>query len=487
TLLAVGASGAAASPANRRPGRVYVYDVSSGTAARIANLTGSGVTVGDGFGTAVDVDEFLPAVVVGAPNANGGRGAVFVFEQGTAGVWSEVARFDGAPGRDSYGAAVTVEAGIAVVGQPDFEGDAFVLERELSGWVERGALPKPPTVFASAEYGASVHLDGGMLAVGAPGEDSLGYDSGAVYVFQRTGGPGFTEIDRVEHPSAATVTRHGADVALDVGNATARLLVGSGDDRAFLWQSVGFAPFAEVDVLTPYTETGAGGFGERVAMHGERAIVGASRGRSDTAQCGAAFPYAIDAGGAGATPLSMLHPAAGGTLTGFPRFGDAVAATDAAFYVGVPALGLTGLVLEFDTGARVGTAYCRGEANSIGATASLAVRGSDAAGDADLTLAAAGVPPGAFVLPLAATEQDLVPNVGGGAGTLCVGGSIVRLNGLVAASDAAGRFEAAVDFGALPPGLTLAAGTTWRFQCWYRDADPAPTSNTTDAVELMLR
>jgi hypothetical protein len=41
-----------------------------------------------------------------------------------------------------------------------------------------------------------------------------------------------------------------------------------------------------------------------------------------------------------------------------------------------------------------------------------------------------------------------------------------------------------VDLGALPtnPPHAVLPGETWHFQCWYRDKNPGPTSNTTDAV-----
>ena len=35
--------------------------------------------------------------------------------------------------------------------------------------------------------------------------------------------------------------------------------------------------------------------------------------------------------------------------------------------------------------------------------------------------------------------------------------------------------------------VAAAAGDTWMFQAWHRDATPAPTSNFTDAIALLLR
>ncbi len=33
----------------------------------------------------------------------------------------------------------------------------------------------------------------------------------------------------------------------------------------------------------------------------------------------------------------------------------------------------------------------------------------------------------------------------------------------------------------------LQPGETWNFQCWYRDNDPGPTSNFTDAVSVVFQ
>ena len=47
--------------------------------------------------------------------------------------------------------------------------------------------------------------------------------------------------------------------------------------------------------------------------------------------------------------------------------------------------------------------------------------------------------------------------------------------------------ELAIDLTAIPEGpavASAAAGDTWRFQAWFRDANPTATSNFTDAVAV---
>ena len=53
-------------------------------------------------------------------------------------------------------------------------------------------------------------------------------------------------------------------------------------------------------------------------------------------------------------------------------------------------------------------------------------------------------------------------------------------------SRADGRFSLDVGVSQLPVGGGVAArtGDTWHFQAWFRDVNPAPTSNLTDAVAV---
>ena len=83
----------------------------------------------------------------------------------------------------------------------------------------------------------------------------------------------------------------------------------------------------------------------------------------------------------------------------------------------------------------------------------------------------------------------------GSSGDLCLGGAPVGRYTADAASSRSLRWIATHlvfgptggGTGALPspPGGSLAAGQTWRFQCWYRDV--GGTSNFTDVVELTFQ
>ncbi|MFT7679579.1 MAG: hypothetical protein ACI8QC_003583 [Planctomycetota bacterium] len=57
-------------------------------------------------------------------------------------------------------------------------------------------------------------------------------------------------------------------------------------------------------------------------------------------------------------------------------------------------------------------------------------------------------------------------------------------------SGAGGELGLALDLAntLTPSGpVAVLAGETWNFQCWYRDNNPGPTSNFSDAVSVTFR
>ncbi len=130
--------------------------------------------------------------------------------------------------------------------------------------------------------------------------------------------------------------------------------------------------------------------------------------------------------------------------------------------------------------------------NSIGLRATLEIEGSDAAGG---TLAAvvAGLRPGSMAGYLLVGDTAVPPlPLPVGPGTLCLGGTLGRFAGQAQTADSSGRHHYAVDTANLPTALGPTAvlpGSTWTFQAWYRDTNPAggPASHTSDAVRVHFR
>jgi hypothetical protein len=128
-----------------------------------------------------------------------------------------------ANGSRALGNRVAVSANVLVVAAPyaSSGGVAWVYFADGSDWVEEAVLTGD-AVQADGLFGNSLALDGGKIAVGAPGDGSSGPNSGAVYVFER-GHSGWTQIAYLTADNAGAGDYFGHSVAL-YGD---RLLVGA--------------------------------------------------------------------------------------------------------------------------------------------------------------------------------------------------------------------------------------------------------------------
>ncbi|MCP3915983.1 MAG: hypothetical protein GY711_10545 [bacterium] len=136
--------------------------------------------------------------------------------------------------------------------------------------------------------------------------------------------------------------------------------------------------------------------------------------------------------------------------------------------------------------APTGVNYCSATANSAGVAATIAATGSTSAAANDLTLTAVDLPPGQFGYFLGGQTEGFLSPLGS-QGFICLSGNIGRFSvPSQIIQGPAGSIQ--VDVSAIPVNPTQAVqpGDTWNFQCWYRDNNPGPTSNFTDAVSVVF-
>lgn len=147
-------------------------------------------------------------------------------------------------------------------------------------------------------------------------------------------------------------------------------------------------------------------------------------------------------------------------------------------------------VYDVGCSAGIGTAYCQGAPNSTGQVGTIVGEGTAFLVQNNLELVATQLPPQQSGFFVVANSQASVPMVGGGQGTLCVGGTTGRYLSQAANSGSSGTIRLVVDAAAIPTptGATATlAGDTWNFQCWHRDANPGPTSNFTEGYSVTFR
>lgn len=169
-------------------GALYVFNRTGTTWDLETKLTASDGAQSDTFGTSIDFDG--TTLIVGAEQRDaGGNGAAYFFVH-PGSTWTEEAKVvasDGAPG-DQFGVSVAVHGPTAVVGahrhdegSPD-SGAAYVFVRSGTIWDEMTELASSDRSSGDL-LGQRVSLDGTTALIAARADDDLGPESGSAYVF----------------------------------------------------------------------------------------------------------------------------------------------------------------------------------------------------------------------------------------------------------------------------------------------------------------
>jgi hypothetical protein len=147
---------------------------------------------GDYFGYAVAVSGHH--ALIGQPHdeTRGTQaGAAYIFErQGDA--WKEVSKLvpDDITADDMFGVTVALDDDIAAIGAPgadDGQGAVYVFERHDREWKQVQRLTISQAQHHDG-FASAVALSGNYLFAGAPGDGDAGEQAGAVYVFERQNG-----------------------------------------------------------------------------------------------------------------------------------------------------------------------------------------------------------------------------------------------------------------------------------------------------------
>jgi hypothetical protein len=164
---------------------VYVYDIP--TMTRNFVITGNPGTNDNWFGESISVGDGI--IAVGAPydsTIENRAGVVYLYDQHTGAFLMEL-RPDDLESLDEFGASVDIDAGVLAVGckyvdDGDFSGTGGVYLYALpSGELIRKQVS--PTPGQTDEFGWDVHLDDGLLLVGSPRDDDHQVGRGAGFLF----------------------------------------------------------------------------------------------------------------------------------------------------------------------------------------------------------------------------------------------------------------------------------------------------------------
>ncbi len=153
----------------------------------------------------------------------------------------------------------------------DAAGHAYVYARTSGGWIEDAVL-RPDDLDPNANFGSSVSLSDGRLAVGA-GDDG---EVGRVHIFE---GTGWTRSAVLTHPDADEGSAFGSSVALDGDRLAVSGLAGpvGTDGRVYLFERGPSGRWTLDDVIeAPPLRQGSItplGFGFDMALEGPTLVV----------------------------------------------------------------------------------------------------------------------------------------------------------------------------------------------------------------------
>jgi hypothetical protein len=372
--------------AGNNAGSGYVFTRSGTTWTQQGVLTALDAAADDFFGISVALEN--NRTVLGAPTRN----SAYIFDR-TGSFWTQQARLKvgDATGADALGAAVAVSSDTVLLGAPGDDtragsnaGTAFVFVRSdldccepgdpnnPASWCQQARL-SPGDAAVNDFFGRPVAIQGNTAAIGAQGDDSpAGTDTGAVYIFTRTGTVWSMEA-RLTSPDGSAFDTLGSSVAL-LGSGD-RLATGAIGDDTVAGQDAGSVcifgrtggRWSQLARIVAPDGAPSDAFGRSVAIEGTTLLVGAA-GNDTTAGEDAGSAYVF----AGWDGLWLFQTnLTAGDASAFDNFGQSVALSGDSALIGAMGddIGMTlnaGSAYVFLRSSNVWNQQARLNANPLG-------------------------------------------------------------------------------------------------------------------------
>jgi hypothetical protein len=320
-----------------------------------AKLTASDGAAHDYLGTSVSISG--NTIVVGAPGANSGTGAAYVFTQAGSG-WANMTQTakltasDGASG-NGFGQSVSISGSTIVVGAPNAavggiagQGAAYVFTKPAAGWTAMTQTAKLSPSDNAGSFGQSVSASGSTVVVGAPSTSrGFSYFVGAAYVFVQSGSA-WTNMTQTAELTASdgqagdslggSVSISGGNVLVGAANATIGSHGGQGAAYVFSMPGTAWTDMNQTAKLSALDGATNDAFASSVAISGNNALVGAPNASvGGNAARGAAYIFSMP--GAGWTNMTVQTAkltASDGAVN--DAFGTSVAISGSTALVGAP-------------------------------------------------------------------------------------------------------------------------------------------------------
>jgi hypothetical protein len=286
-------------------GAAYVFELLNGAWLQTAKLLPADGDAGDAFGHSVAVrGEEIVIGAPGDSDVIFGAGSTYVFAK-QAGAWVEVDKLlpSDPAGNEGFGTAIAIDAATIAVGiardgeRGAYAGAVELFTRSGGGWSSAQKLTAGDGA-AYDYFGEALALAQDTLVVAAYNDSDLGSDAGAAYVFQRSGGA-FVEAAKLLAPDGAAGDNFGQSVSLSSDGRTA-VVGANGDDTmgtqsgaAYLFRRFGEA-FEPAAKLIAGDGQPLDSFGYGTAVDGDRVVVGGFGGSTTVPGTGVIWSYSAD-------------------------------------------------------------------------------------------------------------------------------------------------------------------------------------------------
>ena len=317
-------------------GSVYLFEKTGSSWSEVQKLTASDGEVSDGFGFTSIVNS---TILIGAPGHPTNPRSGYVFKHNGSN-WVETRILSASIGNPGYnfGRSLTMVGSNVLVGSPGYSGNtgavySFIpdcteicddLDNDCDGQIDEGFKFVETKINASDgaagdKYGRRLSISGDIAVVGAFNNDQFGSNSGAAYVYERSGGV-WTETAKLTASDAGPNDRFGSSTAIS-GNRIivgAMSIVGGGNGAAYVFEKIA-GIWTEIAKLTASDGALSDAFGSGVGISGGKAIVGAMLDDDFGTETGAAYIFE-ESGGIWTETTKLLASNA----DAFDRFGGGV-------------------------------------------------------------------------------------------------------------------------------------------------------------------
>ncbi len=303
-------------------GSAYVYDLASGTPANpILTLNNPAANVEDLFGFAVSIAGDLVAVgAYGDDTVTNNAGSTYLYNlnSGTSNV--PIASLSNPSNglEDRFGVAVAAAGNFVAVGSTLDDtggfnsGSVFVYDRSSLTPNTPVYTLTNPTPVNDDSFGYSVSMSGSFIAVGAPLDGVGASNAGSVYVYNLLSATPLVPVLTINNPSPASNDNFGWAVAISGTN----LIIGAPLDdasatdsgSAYIYSLVSATPTVPIATLTNPSPASQDVFGRSVAISDRYAVVGAIGDDAGFADSGMAYVYDLTSGTISVPMLSLTNP-----------------------------------------------------------------------------------------------------------------------------------------------------------------------------------